>query len=81
MVLLPLLNLISIILFIAAIIFKAAIFQKFNSFDAETLSLLIQFIVQKLDDSAVVLEAIAILSLFSEKNVLSEKELFSTCIK
>ena len=69
------------ILFLAATIFKAATMKKFDSFDNDTLSLLKQFVVQKLDDAAVVLEALVILTLFYQKNVLCENEMFSICIQ
>ena len=66
---------------LAATIFKTAVIQKFDSLDSDSLALLKQFVIQKLDDSAVVMEALDVLSLFRQKNVLSENEVFSICVQ
>ena len=66
---------------LAACIFKVAVSQRIKNVDSDSLSLLKTFITQKLDDAAVVLEALAIINLFSKNSPLNTSEMISICIK
>lgn len=58
-----------------------AVNQKFESIDAESLNLLKSFVTQKVEDAAVVIEALTVLNLFYQRNFLNATELLSIIIK
>lgn len=66
---------------LAAIVFKAAVNQKFEGLDVDSLNLLKNFTTQKLDDAAVVIESLAILKLFYQRKALNDSEMLSICIR
>lgn len=74
-------HLLLLLLFIAGFIFKCAVSQKFDEIDNESLTLLKQFLIQKIDDAAIVIEALAVLNLFNQKQVLNQEEIILICIQ
>ncbi len=64
--------------FVAAAIFKVAFLKHFASLDAETLSFVKTFVVGRLEDAAMVVESLVIVSHLA-KNV-SESELLQICL-
>lgn len=71
----------SILFCIAIVVFKVAVYQKFESIDVESLNLLKTFVTQKIEDAAVVIEALTVLNFFYERKVLNETEMLSIVIK
>lgn len=65
----------------AAVIFKVAVYNKFDVLDADSLLLLKGFVAQKLEDAAAVIEALEVLKLFYQRKVLADSEMFPVCVK
>lgn len=55
--------------------------QKYKEFDFESLNLIKSFVLQKIEDAAVVVEALAIFSFFLDNDSMKSSETASICIK